>query len=348
MLVGMPNSTSRPNLPSRAVGSMLDLVGVNDIVRHIDIDLILEHVDIQALIDRIDMNEVLARVDLQALLDRIDLNEVVTKIDLDTLVKSTDLGAIIAQSTGGMASGAVDLLRRQAVGLDGVVVRGAKQVRRHALADAPAGPPLLVAPGEAALEPTADPTADTSLIGHYAGAATRLGAFALDAILAIGLFNIGVAGLAWLLTLFTRISVPTNNHSGWWLLPLGLWLFVYFWYCWTLAGKTPGMALFGLRVVRGAGNDVASAHAALRVLMLPLSWIPFGLGFAGIVVGRRHRALHDVIADTAVIYDFDARAARLRFLVRHPVAVAAGDRPPVVATVHASSPEAGDVGTGAP
>jgi uncharacterized RDD family membrane protein YckC len=342
MLVAMPNHASRPNLPSRAVGSMLDLVGVNDIVKHIDIDQILEHVDIQALIDRIDMNEVLARVDLQALLERIDLNEVVSKIDLDTLVKSTDLGAIIAQSTGGMASGAIDLLRRQGVGIDGVVTRGATQIRRHALADAPAGPPLLVAADEHATESaagaTADPTVDPSLIGHYAGAATRLGAFVLDVILAVGLFNVGVAGLAWLLKLFTRVNIPTNNHSGWWLVPLGAWLFLYFWYCWTLAGKTPGMALFGLRVVRGTGRDLDGSHAALRVLMLPVSWIPFGLGFAGIVIGRRHRALHDVIADTAVIYDFDARAARLRFLVSHPL--------PEAET--AASPIGGDAAAAAP
>ena len=38
--------------------------------------------------------------------------------------------------------------------------------------------------------------------------------------------------------------------------------------------------------------------------------------FAGILLGDRRRALHDVIAGTAVIYSWDARAARLRFLSR--------------------------------
>jgi uncharacterized RDD family membrane protein YckC len=28
-----------------------------------------------------------------------------------------------------------------------------------------------------------------------------------------------------------------------------------------------------------------------------------GLGFVGIVVGREHRALHDVLAGTIVVYD---------------------------------------------
>ena len=31
---------------------------------------------------------------------------------------------------------------------------------------------------------------------------------------------------------------------------------------------------------------------------------------------REHRALHDLIAGTAVVYAWDARAARLRFLAR--------------------------------
>lgn len=41
-----------------------------------------------------------------------------------------------------------------------------------------------------------------------------------------------------------------------------------------------------------------------------------GVGFLGILVQREHRALHDLIAGTAVIYAWDARAARLRFLAR--------------------------------
>ena len=40
------------------------------------------------------------------------------------------------------------------------------------------------------------------------------------------------------------------------------------------------------------------------------------LGFTGILLGGRRRARHDVIAGTTVIYEWDARAARLRFLSR--------------------------------
>jgi uncharacterized RDD family membrane protein YckC len=80
------------------------------------------------------------------------------------------------------------------------------------------------------------------------------------------------------------------------------------------------MALVGVRVIRDDGTDASGRQAVVRTLALPLSFLLFGLGFAGILLGGRRRALHDVIAGTAVIYSWDARAARLRFLSR-------GDRP---------------------
>ena len=56
----------------------------------------------------------------------------------------------------------------------------------------------------------------------------------------------------------------------------------------------------------------------MRALVFPLSFLLFGLGFLGILVAREHRALHDVIAGTAVVYSWDARSARLGFLAREP------------------------------
>ena len=73
------------------------------------------------------------------------------------------------------------------------------------------------------------------------------------------------------------------------------------------------MALFGVRVVTDDGADVSAGRAVVRTLALPLSFLFLGLGFVGILLGDRRRALHDVIAGTAVIYSWDARAARLRF-----------------------------------
>jgi uncharacterized RDD family membrane protein YckC len=57
-----------------------------------------------------------------------------------------------------------------------------------------------------------------------------------------------------------------------------------------------------------AGRDTVEA--------VTVSFLLFGLGFVGIVVQRERRALYDLIAGTAVVYAWDARAARLRFLAR--------------------------------
>ena len=163
-------------------------------------------------------------------------------------------------------------------------------------------------------------TVGESQIGHYAGAITRLAAFLLDLAISIGIFEVVVAAGIWVINLFAGEQISTSRGSAWWFVPMGGWLFVYFWYCYTLSGKTPGMALVGIRVVRGDGADLHGGRAAVRVLVMPLTVTFIALGSVGIVFGKYRRAWHDIVADTAVVYDFDARAARLRFLVRHPIA----------------------------
>jgi uncharacterized RDD family membrane protein YckC len=80
------------------------------------------------------------------------------------------------------------------------------------------------------------------------------------------------------------------------------------------------MAVLGLDLVRRNGDRVGAGRVAIRVITFPISFLIFGLGFLGILVGREHRALHDVFAGTTIVYAWDARAARLRFLATHRTA----------------------------
>lgn len=154
-----------------------------------------------------------------------------------------------------------------------------------------------------------------SLVGHYAGPVTRLAAYAVDAALGTALFSFGAGALVWITQLLSGDRFDVRHVGPWLGFPLlVVWGFLYFFVPLALSGRTPGMALTGLEVVRRDGSNLDVGHAALRVLVLPLSFLTLGLGFAGIVLGREHRALHDVLADTAVVYGWDARAARLRFL----------------------------------
>lgn len=161
-----------------------------------------------------------------------------------------------------------------------------------------------------------DPTTAVNQQGHYAGAVTRLAAFAVDQSVATGAFAVTTAVISWALTLVTAGELewqPDTWFTG--LMFLG-WLFIYYAYPWAVSGKTFGMALLGIRVVRKDGAATTPRNAVLRTLALPLSFLTLGLGFVPIVTGRHRRALHDAIAGTAVVYSWDARAARLRFLAR--------------------------------
>lgn len=151
---------------------------------------------------------------------------------------------------------------------------------------------------------------------HYAGAVSRSAAYAVDLTLSSAVFSLGLAAISYGVHIVTGHEVSWNRSNA---VVAGLfvgWQFVYFGYSWAVSGRTPGMALLGIRVVRADGTALAPSRAIVRVLVFPLSFLLCGLGFLGILVQREHRALHDLIAGSAVIYAWDARAARLRFLAR--------------------------------
>jgi len=152
--------------------------------------------------------------------------------------------------------------------------------------------------------------------GHYAGAVTRLVAFAADAGASWGLFTLGAAALAFSVQLVSGGHFSLTHHQLLSLIVLVIWEFVYFAYQWTLGGKTIGMAVLGIRVVRADGAPIGWRQAVVRTLALPLSFLLLGLGFLGILTNRDRHALHDRIAGTAVVYSWDARAARLRWLAK--------------------------------
>jgi len=152
--------------------------------------------------------------------------------------------------------------------------------------------------------------------GHYAGAVSRLVAFGADVGASWGLFTLGAAALAFTIQLASGTKFSLANHQVASLVAAVIWEFIYFTYQWALSGKTIGMAVLGIRVVRTDGTPIAARQAVIRTLTLPLSIVAFGLGFLGILTNRRRYAWHDRFARTAVVYSWDARAARLRWLAR--------------------------------
>jgi uncharacterized RDD family membrane protein YckC len=160
------------------------------------------------------------------------------------------------------------------------------------------------------------PDRDLGLQGHYAGVVTRFGAFAIDVATAATLFAIGAAVVEYIVSALAGSDLELSDAPIVSAVALGAWWFAYSAYPLAVGGRTFGMAALGLQAVRVDGSDLDVGHAVLRVLVFPLSFLLMGLGFVLILVRRDRRALHDLIGQAAVVYAWDARAARLRFLAR--------------------------------
>lgn len=152
--------------------------------------------------------------------------------------------------------------------------------------------------------------------GHYSGPVTRLAAFAVDQAIVTVVFTATMAIVSWALDFVTRGAVKLSIPNLVLLAMYGCWWLIYFAYPWAVSGKTLGMALLGIRVVSRDGADLTPRQAFLRALTLPLGFLTLGIGFLGIIFGRERRAVYDRIAKSAVVYNWDARAAQLRFLAR--------------------------------
>ena len=160
-----------------------------------------------------------------------------------------------------------------------------------------------------------------SLQGHYAGFASRFGAFAVDVVVLTAIFLLVLGAINFVASIVTGKTIDFNRNDTWVVVGYLVWGFIYFAHFWGLNGRTAGGAVFGLQVLTEDGHDVSGRRAIARTLAFPLSFLILGLGFLGILLDGQRRALHDIIARTVVVYSWDARAARLRFLSRESAPV---------------------------
>ncbi len=164
------------------------------------------------------------------------------------------------------------------------------------------------------------PPAISGRQGHYAGAASRLVAFLIDVGIIWGLFAGAVALISAAGQLLVGKSYHVDHHRVLSACLLAAWVLIYFAYQWALSGRTLGMAIFGVRVVRRDGSALNGRRALLRTVTFPLGFLTLGIGFLGVLTNPARQALYDRIADTTVVYAWDARAARLRWLARTDLA----------------------------
>ncbi|HWV86340.1 MAG TPA: RDD family protein [Capillimicrobium sp.] len=165
---------------------------------------------------------------------------------------------------------------------------------------APAPPPP-VARAAATAHPRLAAEARTASASPYAGLATRVLAFAADAIVVnvVGWLVAGIVSLG-----LSLLDIPAGVEDT--ILAIGslcglVWSGAYFVFFWSTTGQTPGNRLMRIRVLDARTNAPPRARRALlRLIVLPLSAIPLCAGFLLILVDKRRRALHDRIARTVV------------------------------------------------
>jgi uncharacterized RDD family membrane protein YckC len=306
--------------------ALLDEVDPDRLLDRVDVNRLLDRVDANRLLDRVDVNRLLDRVDVDRLLDRADVDRLLQRVDVEALVQRARVPELVAESTGQMAGSALDLVRQQVVALDVILMRllVAGLLRRD-LERLPAGPAALVG-DEAGEVPT--PTLEAgaagtfAVTGHYAGPLSRLAAYAGDLAVATASFTAVSAGIAYVLGVVFGLDIEPAQTGPAWLGLLVVWMFTYWWASTAIAGRTPAMLLLGLRILARDGSALRQRAAVVRTLLLPVTTVPFGIGFLGVLLDRERRALHDLGAGAVVVYDWGGRTARLpsplgRFLSQH-------------------------------
>jgi uncharacterized RDD family membrane protein YckC len=160
--------------------------------------------------------------------------------------------------------------------------------------------------------------------GHEAetnqvGLVTRALAAVVDLTLISALFSI-TSGL-----LASIVPAATGGGDGlsiWGVLTFGVVglllggaIFVAFW---ALVGQTPGMRFLSIHLDAGGTQEIGLRRAVRRLVAIPFSLVPVGLGFFAILLSPERRGWHDRFARTTVLYDDEAARAPWSQLARKP------------------------------
>jgi uncharacterized RDD family membrane protein YckC len=292
------------------VQALVQKLDLNRVLDRLDLDAVLETLDLNQLLGRIDMDQLVGRVDIDGVIERVDINSVISRVEVKALVEnvvgtlSENIGSTVTRGTESLLRSLRDVLRRWTVGLDMVTLGFVDRLLRRDSALLPTGPTLL--------EQSGTEISSSQVSGRYAGPVSRVFAFSVDLLVIFAVFTVGTSALNYLVRLLSGVQLERSGTNGvWWSVALGVWAFIYFWIGPSIAGRTLGMAIVGLRVVATDGSVISQRQSFFRVLTLPLSVVLLGVGFFMALFGKERRALHDHLARTCVVYDWGDRPAEM-------------------------------------
>ena len=128
---------------------------------------------------------------------------------------------------------------------------------------------------------------DLDLQGTPAGAVSRVAAFAFDWFLLGVIFVFLQRMYAFGLEVLTGHTWIPSEHRVAAGIAFIVWVFLYFAVPLAVLGRTPGKGLLGTKVQMLDGRPLGARRAGLRTLVLPLSFLLFGLGLCARTVPAR-------------------------------------------------------------
>ena len=167
----------------------------------------------------------------------------------------------------------------------------------------PAPPPAAPAP-PSSWETPQDLTAGPAPGYLFGGAGERLVAYIVD-ILITGVV-VTLLAIALALVIGAGVATGADFLAGAGAVALVIAVIIvplaYFPWFWFRDGATPGMRIFGLRVVRDRdGGPISGGQAILRLFGYWIDGLVFYLGYIWILIDKRKRGWHDLIAGTVVV-----------------------------------------------
>lgn len=312
-------------------------IDVDEFVARVDLDALLARVDLDRLVARLDLDAIVARIDLDAIVDRLDVDAIARRVPVGDIVRTADiqdavdnvdlgpalrragLADIVAESVG---LSAVTTVRRRIVVVDALVERLIATIARQKIDEWPAGPTELVGDETGPLgdlEAELDGEAAWNVKGHYVGPLGRVLASALDVIGALSSWSLVTTMVVTLLGSVFGIDVGVIDPEGGidatgsvgLVVGLVLWFAAWFLLPLEIVGRTPAMSALGMRVVTSDGEVPSFRRIFWRsMLQVPSAGI-VGIGYVTTIVDRRRRAAHDMIAGTAVVWDWGGEEAAI-------------------------------------
>jgi uncharacterized RDD family membrane protein YckC len=142
---------------------------------------------------------------------------------------------------------------------------------------------------------------------RFAGGGARLAAFIIDWIVmaivfVLLLFLLGAIVVALLGSSGSEGAGPAVVGMALSVLAFAVFNVMYFPWSWSRGGQSIGMRLMAIKVVRDRdGGPVTFVAAVLRLLGYYLNHLTLLVGFAWILVDKRKRGWHDLLAGTCVV-----------------------------------------------